>query len=245
MVSYARNREDVVLWRALHEVRLGRFVEVVSDPVGQYSTTRALAEQGWSGVVISATSEWQDTVADGDAAALHVLAVSADAASLELLPQLLQARPWLIVVSSTSAPDPADVPPGQRVLRDHAYSPALFDGVSWFYVSDEHLADLAPALAYPACPWDAFSEAFDPVPERSRDVARDEVTAEILRWRRAALSSWASSAAEKRGPADVSEMRRLRAELEETRRDAAALRQTLSWRVTVPLRMVRQLGRRA
>ncbi|MEO6653666.1 MAG: FkbM family methyltransferase [Ilumatobacteraceae bacterium] len=51
-VSYAQNREDVVLWRALQHVTPGRYVDVgAADPIDD-SVTYALYERGWRGVHI-------------------------------------------------------------------------------------------------------------------------------------------------------------------------------------------------
>lgn len=51
-VSYAQNGEDVVLWRALHAVRGGRYVDVgASDPVLD-SVTKAFYDRGWRGLNI-------------------------------------------------------------------------------------------------------------------------------------------------------------------------------------------------
>ena len=49
-VSYAQNREDVVLYRALGHISGGRYVEVgANDPIAD-SVTYAFYERGWSGI---------------------------------------------------------------------------------------------------------------------------------------------------------------------------------------------------
>jgi FkbM family methyltransferase len=49
-VSYAQNAEDVVLWRALRQIRRGTYVDVgAADPTAD-SVTRAFYERGWRGV---------------------------------------------------------------------------------------------------------------------------------------------------------------------------------------------------
>jgi len=51
-ISYAQNAEDVVLWRALGDVKDGRYVDVgAADPL-DYSVTAAFYERGWRGVNI-------------------------------------------------------------------------------------------------------------------------------------------------------------------------------------------------
>jgi FkbM family methyltransferase len=51
-VSYAQNAEDVVLWRALHAVPEGRYVEVGANDPTVDSISRAFYDRGWSGLAI-------------------------------------------------------------------------------------------------------------------------------------------------------------------------------------------------
>ena len=50
--SYAQNREDVVLWRALGDVPAGRYVEVGANHPKDDSATRAFYDHGWSGITV-------------------------------------------------------------------------------------------------------------------------------------------------------------------------------------------------
>ena len=57
-LSYARNFEDVVLWRALQGVERGVYVDVgAQDPVFD-SVTKAFYERGWRGINIEPVDEW-------------------------------------------------------------------------------------------------------------------------------------------------------------------------------------------
>ena len=49
-VSYAQNFEDVILWRALHAVRNGFYIDVGAGPPLLDSVTLAFYERGWHGV---------------------------------------------------------------------------------------------------------------------------------------------------------------------------------------------------
>lgn len=49
-VSYAQNGEDVVLWRALHPVGVGTYVDVGANDPDRWSVTRAFYERGWRGI---------------------------------------------------------------------------------------------------------------------------------------------------------------------------------------------------
>jgi len=49
-VSYAQNGEDLLLWRMLHDVDLGTFIDVGAFEPETHSVTRAFYERGWSGI---------------------------------------------------------------------------------------------------------------------------------------------------------------------------------------------------
>ncbi|MEI7747230.1 MAG: FkbM family methyltransferase, partial [Actinomycetota bacterium] len=51
-VSYAQNREDVMLWRALSSVAQGFYVDVGANHPSHDSVTKAFYERGWSGINI-------------------------------------------------------------------------------------------------------------------------------------------------------------------------------------------------
>src|SRR5262245_37865438 len=51
-VSYAQNFEDVMLWRALHRVQEGFYIDFgAKDPVSD-SVTKAFDDRGWRGINI-------------------------------------------------------------------------------------------------------------------------------------------------------------------------------------------------
>lgn len=49
-ISYAQNFEDVMLWRALHGIGVGRYLDVGAGEPEADSVTRAFYERGWHGV---------------------------------------------------------------------------------------------------------------------------------------------------------------------------------------------------
>ncbi len=51
-VSYAQNREDVVLRRALRDVEDGRYVDVGANDPRLFSVTRGFYDQGWRGITV-------------------------------------------------------------------------------------------------------------------------------------------------------------------------------------------------
>lgn len=51
-ITYAQNFEDVILWRALHNVENGFYVDVGANDPKLLSLTRAFYERGWHGINI-------------------------------------------------------------------------------------------------------------------------------------------------------------------------------------------------
>lgn len=51
-MSYAQNREDVVLWRALGGVANGRYVEIGANDPEHFSVTKAFYDRGWRGLAV-------------------------------------------------------------------------------------------------------------------------------------------------------------------------------------------------
>lgn len=59
-ISFAQNREDVVLWRALGEIPAGRYVEVGANHPATDSVTRAFYDRGWQGVTVEPVPHFAD-----------------------------------------------------------------------------------------------------------------------------------------------------------------------------------------
>lgn len=51
-VSYAQNREDVVLFRALGQLGTGRYIDVGANDPTEDSVTRAFYDRGWRGITV-------------------------------------------------------------------------------------------------------------------------------------------------------------------------------------------------
>jgi FkbM family methyltransferase len=60
LISYAQNREDVVLWRALRHVSAGRYVEVGANHPTHDSVSRAFYDHGWSGITVEPVPHFAD-----------------------------------------------------------------------------------------------------------------------------------------------------------------------------------------
>jgi len=176
---------------------------------------------------------------------VHLLVVDAEGAEAQVLDSvdLTKWRPWVMVVESTF-PNSREQTHTQwePILVSAGYRHCLFDGVSRFYVAEEHAERLAPLLSYPACALDSFVS--DEVAElKAREAA---LTSELLRWRRLALQQWAKNMAE-----DAAEVRRLKdtvialsATANQAHAEVGRIHDTLSWKVTKPLRAARRLDPR-
>jgi len=163
---------------------------------------------------------------------IHFMVVDVEGAEADVLQSidLTVWRPWIIVIESTApltTTTTHDVwEPGVLAA---GYEFCLFDGISRFYVATERAAAIGAALTYPACALDDYAPAL----EVSITAERDEALRDLVRWRTAALGEWSKEAARVSGPE--------RAELVALRTEVTAMRRTVSWRLTRPLRGVRKI----
>ncbi|MGW6131530.1 hypothetical protein ACWFNE_16030 [Cellulomonas sp. NPDC055163] len=262
-VSRSPHAEDLILAYALGLVPRPRFVEV---PATAQSPTRcaALLDLGWSGSSLpadelagpAATSAWPG---DGDVHALLVDAGAVEADALTVL-DVAAHRPWVVVAAS-------EVPgagPAVEALTAAGYEVVLHDGASTYLVDPARAArvrlpiatepgatpDAAPAevvttdvVATPVTGAGRDAAAPDAPPAEGQDALaarlaaleaqHDEALRQLVRWRARALDSWSTAASEHGGP-----------DQDSLRRELEALRSTLSWRVTRPLRAARTVAAR-
>ena len=206
------------------------------------------ADQGWDSVPVAVPALTLDDMLEQAGAAgrdVHLVVVDVEGAEAEALAGLDLARwkPWVLVVEATEPVILANVAEGERrvpslpsaatwepSLVAAGYRPTLFDGLSMFYVSEAHAAELAAALSYPACVLDNYVTAAAVRCEADLEQARSDAG----RWREVALESWSAVVAEQgvRRAASDARTAQLEAEL-------GAVRSSVSWRVTAPLRAVR------
>ena len=295
---------------------------------------------GWGVERIQVASRRLDSVLTEhgwDTGDIHFLSVDTEGAEGAVLTglDLTRFRPWVLVVEATrpqsSEPSHQD---WEHLVVSAGYRFVLFDGLSRFYVAQEHADELAPRLSAPANVLDPYvlasqvrsdaeldrlthatvdlesarqaqlveidrlrgeidhydkhlahvtnqaerdqadavaaerhaaQERENAGAERERaGVERERAGAEreraaaersardveaIMRWRRAALDGWSAAVAAPTGPAGPpeavpGELLFLRAHHHEVTQELDRIRQTLSWRVTRPLRLVRRLSDR-
>ena len=208
--------------------------EVRDIVVKTRSLDDVLDEAGWEGTEI------------------HFVSIDTEGAEEGVLAgfDLRRWRPWVLVLEAT-APD-STLPTyrdWEHLVEAAGYTFQLFDGLSRFYVATEHERELSPALSYGASIVDHYTtlrqrelhntlatlhetlhRANEDLASAQRELA--QAADDIVQWRSAAVNRWTEAVAAAR-PSDLSEVHHLRAEL-------AALQSTVSWRVTKPLRIVRQ-----
>ncbi|WP_250442500.1 FkbM family methyltransferase [Actinotalea sp. C106] len=169
---------------------------------------------------------------------IHFMVVDTEGAEAKVLQSidLTVSRPWVLVVESTapnsSVQTHAEWEP--RILAA-GYEFCLFDGLSRFYVASEHATTLGPRLSYPACVLDAH------VPAAVHRVLQDRVDllGQVVHWRTEALTQWAGALSTSVATTPPSRQSDLEA-IARANAELAAIRNTLSWRITRPVRLARR-----
>ena len=236
-VSRARNGEDIVLLRALGHLDRVTYTVLTTVPDAADPRTDALEASGWEGsrvtVLDTVGNLGEAVVALGSTGApLHLLWCAAPGRADEIFPALADSaiRPWVVLADCTGTRSRAL----DSAADDANYVARLFDGVSQFFIAREH-AELDEALSYPRCSRDAY-ETVAEVQLRERTASLLE---EVIHWRRLAVTAWADAIGSSTAPrADDDAL----AEAARLRDDLVAVTQTLSWRLTRPLRAVRRLA---
>ena len=129
-----------------------------------------------------------------DAQEVHFMVVDVEGLEADVLAtvDLTKWRPWVLVIEAT-------LPNSEEQTHDawepsvlaSGYTFCLFDGLSRFYVADEHV-ELADRLGHSACVFDEFVDAGHLALMEESERLRNQ----IVRWRRAALETWATASAE-------------------------------------------------
>ncbi|UUI77011.1 FkbM family methyltransferase [Cellulomonas chengniuliangii] len=216
----------------LHMVK-GTGLSTVVDAVSSEHARAGIAHEDITVPVVRLDDLLDDAGWQGEDIHFVVIDVEgAERSALETI-DLRKWRPWILVIESTA---PNSTTPThdewEELVVDAGYEFCLFDGVSRFYLAQEHAAQLRAALSYPVCAHDEFVRAHDLALKAEREALLDQV----VHWRTTALAGWAEIAAKTEpdvDPALEQEVERLRAEL-------AAMHETLSWKVTGGLRLARR-----
>lgn len=191
---------------------------------------------------------------------VHFMVVDVEGAEASVLASidLRTWRPWVLVVEATA---PTTISPTHHQWEDRVlaagYEFCLFDGLSRFYVAEEHAKTIGPALTKPSNPLDQFipqrqywleqeiealqarldhRDRHAAVMETQAEEARrahEQLLDELVRWRGSVLARWTGAAS-----GGVAVEGKPGHELVRLRKELAATHQTLSWRITAPLRAV-------
>lgn len=161
-------------------------------------------------------------------------------------------RPWVILVEATTPLTTQSTrATWEDIILESGYRFCLFDGLSCFYVAEEHAQTLGPMLSYPACVLDDYTtREYRELTEKLEAVPR--LVEQVSRWRNQALTRWATVLASQsetdRLGDEVAELQRA---LHDARVECARLNQVVkemrgstSWRASAPLRVFGRLARR-
>jgi FkbM family methyltransferase len=193
--------------------------EVHRRTVPTRTVTDLIADAGWS---------------DDDA--IHFMTVDVEGAEKAVLEGMdfTRWRPWILVIESTTPMSTHQAhEEWQGLVEGAGYVFCLFDGLSRFYVAKEHAEDLQAVLSYPACDLDAMATPFSTPVQRELEASQadnralqgdnDRLARLVVRWRALYLDRWAESTR----PAAEDDL-------------VNEIYNTVSWRVTKPLRAVRR-----
>lgn len=243
-ITWEGNGEEVVLLRALGDVTDGRILEFRPPESAGRPARQALLDAGWTVTTLAigdADDPGHAPTVDPPGPGhdpLHVILVATDvtAEQYEWVVRLAHRSPWVLLIGVHPQQDRT---PLIHRLGAAGYRACLYDGVFLYLVAADHSARLESALSYPACIRDDVLPSASP--SLLRDSRRRETAAisSALRWKERAVSAWADSS--RGAAADRAELVDLRRHAHELATELAAIRKTLSWRVTAPLRGVRRL----
>ena len=167
LISYAKNMEDVMLWRTLKHVGNGTYIDFrAQDPVID-SVSLAFYEHGWRGMHVTNSEHVEKLKAARSDEAVIAVSDSATLAAafdkvgngeihwVRIAKSMLESwgndpvRPWIVLVEN---PDEAD----EILLSDKGYDFVYFDGLDRFYLSRQH-SELASAFSSPPNLLDDFT----------------------------------------------------------------------------------------
>jgi FkbM family methyltransferase len=187
------------------------------------------ASKGWAVRDVEVRTKRLDEIladANWNGLDIHFIMIDVEGSEGDVLASidLQRWRPWILVVEST-APNSTNETHAtwEPDLLNAGYQFCLFDGLSRYYVADEQADKLGHQLSYGPCVFDSYQTHLD----RDTAVALQAANDTAERWRAEAAESGARAQ-----------------EIADLRATIAAMRQTLSWRVTAPLRAVRKVASR-
>lgn len=136
---------------------------------------------------------------------IHFMSVDTEGSERQVLEgiDLRRWRPWILVIEAT-APNSTESTRDQweQLVLDADYRFCLFDGLSCFFVAEEHDDALRPALSYPACILDNYTTwNFRQVIEKQHEML--PLIDEVVLWRTQTLTRWATAVSNEMMLADL------------------------------------------
>jgi FkbM family methyltransferase len=179
-VSHAQNFEDVLLWRALGQVRRGRYLDIgAQDPV-QDSVSLAFYERGWRGIHVEPTPAYAQDLREARPDELVIeAAVSADPGPIEfyIIPETGLSTGLADIAARHQVRGYA----GQRTLVPTVRLDQLLSRAGelhWLKIDVEGMeADVLASWGdHPGRPWIVVIEATSPMEELRTDARwRDQL----------------------------------------------------------------------
>lgn len=253
-----RRPEDITI-EAAAGAKNGSASIFVSEPVGNSTLARDVAERlaaaGSEFSEIDARVATLDDLLDEarfDGRTIHFCTIDVEGSEADVLAgfDLARWRPWVLVIEATE-------PNTRRVSYEQweswvlaaGYRFCLFDGLNRFYVHPDKAGDFAEQLSYPACVFDAAFTRAVTAARRSEELER--VASEAARRSdelELVLSQTMSRVSEleqvaSRLPVIERQNDELITRADEAVAELDAMRATISWRVTRPLRTARAMHR--
>jgi FkbM family methyltransferase len=202
----------------------------------------AATDRGGVEVPVRTLDELLDEAGLG-ATPIHFVRIAAGGGEADVLAgfDLARHRPWVVLVSSSSETTSSSREPWERSLSSAGYSWCRSERNARFYASPDHL-ELREPLSSPVGP--GGENRAMRVPDHAESTASRADDA-AMEWRARSLElSYELNTLRAETEALHAERARLAAELGREEAERQAMLQTLSWRVTKPLRMVRALRNR-
>ena len=270
-VSYAKNLEDVMHQRAFSELDHGCYLDICTGSRANGAVTRAFYEKGWVGLNVMSESTAHQTLAHDRPRDIHLNATvgASDTDQAKTLASIWQAclpgdhpvhflhldaagtekqvilgndwtrfRPWILVIASRSTSeavgsDKVDSHQAwEPLLLGHQYRFAYADGMNRFYVAEEHGERLS-CFQYPPNIYDDYITE----PHQRAESALTEATLLF----RAIETRYQQVLQQSLGAKSMTD--RVQAELIACRAELQATYESLSWRITSPVRRLQSLLR--
>lgn len=161
LISYAKNSEDILLYRALHDVENGSYIDIGSaDPLND-SVSVLFYERGWRGINIAQDENtyqkmkthriWEENfrslsefLASDDITIqdeIHFIRINDAGEETTILQQLLNIpiRAWIFLIRSVDYETSESTRAAwESFLLENGYSFVYFDGMNRFYCAAEH-----------------------------------------------------------------------------------------------------------